>query len=74
VVVGKRLVLAIEEDVRVDIMHACGSYAECTTCRVESFERKPEAMPEAEIMIHEMRKLLGRPGTRARSTSTMLSR
>jgi ferredoxin len=27
---GKRLVLAIEEDAGVDIMHACGSYAKCT--------------------------------------------
>ena len=33
--VGKRLVLAIEEDGRVDIMHACGSYAKHGTCRVE---------------------------------------
>jgi ferredoxin len=31
---GKRLVLAIEEDAGVDIMHVCGSYARCTTCRI----------------------------------------
>ncbi len=31
----KRLVLAIEQDAKVDIMHACGGFARCTTCRVE---------------------------------------
>ncbi len=30
---GKRLVLAIEEDAGVDILHRCGSCAACTTCR-----------------------------------------
>ena len=56
---GKRLVLAIEEDAGVDIMHACGSYAKCTTCRVEFQEGEPEEMTEAEVMILEMRDLLG---------------
>ena len=32
---GKRMVLAIEEDAWVDIMHQCGSYAHCATCQVE---------------------------------------
>ncbi|GAB4454502.1 MAG: 2Fe-2S iron-sulfur cluster-binding protein [Armatimonadaceae bacterium] len=31
---GKKLVLAIE-DAGIDIMHRCGGYARCTTCRVE---------------------------------------
>ena len=31
----RRLVLAIEQDAHVDIMHACGGFARCTTCRVE---------------------------------------
>ncbi len=56
---GKRLVLAIEEDAGVDIMHACGSWAKCTTCRVEFLEGEPEDMTEAEMMILEMRQLLG---------------
>lgn len=30
----KRLVLAIEQDAGVDILHACGGHARCTTCRV----------------------------------------
>ncbi len=55
----KRLVLAIEEDAGVDIMHQCGSYAHCATCRVEFLEGEPEDMTEAERMLLEMRDLLG---------------
>jgi len=45
---GKRLVLAIEEDARVDVLHACGGNARCTTCRVEFIEGEPSRMTEAE--------------------------
>ena len=38
---GKRLVLAIEQDAGVDILHACGGNARCTTCRVEFVEASP---------------------------------
>src|SRR3990170_1294030 len=31
----KRLVLALEDEAKVDQMHACGGFARCTTCRVE---------------------------------------
>ncbi len=55
---GKRLVLAIEEDAGVDIMHARGSYAKCTTCRVRFLDGEPEDMTEAEMMILDMRQLL----------------
>ena len=44
---GTRLVLAIE-DAGVDIMHACGGNARCTTCRVEFLEDEPERMTVAE--------------------------
>jgi ferredoxin len=44
----KRLVLAIEENVHVDILHACGGNARCTTCRVEFIEGEPERMTAAE--------------------------
>jgi ferredoxin len=44
---GTRLVLAIE-DAGVDILHACGGNARCTTCRVEFVEGEPSAMTEAE--------------------------
>lgn len=45
---GKRLVLAIEQDVGVDILHACGGNARCTTCRVEFLSGEPEQMTQAE--------------------------
>ena len=44
----KRLVLAIEQDVGVDVMHACGGNARCTTCRVEFIEGEPSKMTTAE--------------------------
>ncbi|HXG88162.1 MAG TPA: 2Fe-2S iron-sulfur cluster-binding protein [Vicinamibacterales bacterium] len=45
---GKRLVLAIEQDAKVDILHACGGNARCTTCRIEFIEGEPTAMTVAE--------------------------
>ena len=56
---GKRLVLAIEEDAGVDILHRCGSYARCTTCRIEYLEGEPETMTKAEHDVLEKRNLLG---------------
>jgi ferredoxin len=56
---GKRLVLAIEEDAGVDILHRCGAYARCTTCRIEYLEGEPERMTEAECEVLESRDLLG---------------
>jgi ferredoxin len=45
---GKRLVLAVEQDAGVDILHACGGNARCTTCRVEFLAGEPDRMTEAE--------------------------
>src|SRR3982751_3589873 len=45
---GKRLVNAIEQDAGVDILHACGGNARCTTCRVEFVEGEPSKMTAAE--------------------------
>ncbi len=56
---GKRLVLAIEEDAGVDILHRCGSYARCTTCRIQYLEGEPERMTQAELEVLESRDLLG---------------
>lgn len=56
---GKRLVLAIEEDAGVEILHHCGSNARCTTCRVEYLEGEPEKMTRAELEILEGKGLLG---------------
>jgi ferredoxin len=45
---GKRLVLAIEQDAGVDVLHACGGNARCTTCRVEFIGGEPAQMTVAE--------------------------
>ena len=45
---NKRLVLAIEQDAKVDILHACGGNARCTTCRVEFIDGEPLRMTRAE--------------------------
>ena len=48
---GKRLVLAIEQDAGVDVLHACGGNARCTTCRVEFVEGEPDRMTVAERQV-----------------------
>ena len=48
---GKRLVLAIEQDARVDVLHACGGNARCTTCRVEFIAGEPAVMTMAERQV-----------------------
>jgi ferredoxin len=45
---GTRLVLAIEQQAGVDILHACGGNARCTTCRVEFLAGEPQTMTQAE--------------------------
>jgi ferredoxin len=59
VVDGKRLVLAIEQDAKVDILHACGGNARCTTCRVEFIEGEPERFTAAEKDKLTSRQLTG---------------
>lgn len=56
---NKRLVLAIEQDAKVDILHACGGNARCTTCRVEFLAGEPARMTEAEKNKLEERGLVG---------------
>ena len=56
---GKRLVLAIEEDLGIGIMHRCGGNAMCTTCRVVFELGEPSTMTEAELDLLEGRDLLG---------------
>ena len=55
---GKRLVLAIEQDAGVDILHACGGNARCTTCRVEFISGEPARMTKAEQMKLQEKKQL----------------
>ena len=45
---GTRLVNAIEQQAGVDILHACGGNARCTTCRVEFVSGEPSRMTVAE--------------------------
>ena len=56
---GKRLVLAIEEEAKVDVLHACGGNARCTTCRVEFIDGEPSQMTEAEATRLQERGLTG---------------
>lgn len=55
---GQRLVLAIEQQ-GVDILHACGGNARCTTCRVEFIAGEPSAMTRAEKEKLAQRELTG---------------
>ena len=56
---GKRLVRAIEQDAAVDILHACGGFARCTTCRVEFIEGEPATHTAAEVERLAARALTG---------------
>jgi ferredoxin len=56
---GKRLVLALEDDAKVDQLHACGGNARCTTCRVEFVAGEPDKMTVAEKTVLAARGLTG---------------
>jgi ferredoxin len=56
---GKRLVNAIEQDAGVDILHACGGNARCTTCRIEFISGEPTRMTAAEKNKLQERGLTG---------------
>lgn len=55
---NKRLILALVDN-DVDILHRCGGFAKCTTCRVDFFESEPDAMTEAEKTRLEKSNLIG---------------
>jgi len=56
---GKRLVLVLEQDARIDQLHACGGNARCTTCRVEVVAGEPDRMTVAERDVLAARGLSG---------------
>jgi ferredoxin len=56
---GTRLVNAIETNAGVDILHACGGNARCTTCRVEFVAGEPARMTLAEKSKLEEKGLSG---------------
>jgi ferredoxin len=55
----KRLVLALEQDARIDQLHACGGRARCTTCRVEFISGEPHRHTRAELAALAARGLAG---------------
>src|SRR5438552_11518626 len=56
---GKRLVLALEDEARIDQLHACGGNARCTTCRVQFLAGEPPRMTMAEKNVLAARGLSG---------------
>lgn len=56
---GKRLVLALEDEVKIDQLHSCGGNARCTTCRVQFVAGEPTRMTVAEKGVLAARGLSG---------------
>src|SRR5205809_1701446 len=56
---GKRLVLALEDEAKIDQLHACGGNARCTTCRVQFVAGEPATMTVAEKNVLAARGLAG---------------
>ena len=56
---GKRLVLALEDEAKIDQLHSCGGNARCTTCRVEFVSGEPDRMTEAEKAVLAARGVTG---------------
>src|SRR5881398_1646827 len=56
---NKRMVLALEDEAKVDQLHACGGNARCTTCRVEFVAGEPDQMTQAEKSVLGARGLSG---------------
>jgi ferredoxin len=48
---GRRMILALTDEAKVDQLHACGGNARCTTCRVEFVSGEPDRMTEAEKAV-----------------------
>ena len=64
VAAGKRLVLALEDEAKLDVMHACGGRAKCTTCRVRFVSGEPGEVTRAERQILSERGLGAETGMR----------
>ena len=61
---GKRLVLALVDEAKIDQMHACGGFARCTTCRVRFIAGEPDKVTHAERSILAARGLGAEHGLR----------
>jgi ferredoxin len=55
---GTRLVNALEQN-GVDVLHGCGGYARCTTCRVAFSAGEPARMTQTEYHKLDLQDLLG---------------
>ena len=66
---GARLVNALEQN-GVDILHRCGGYARCTTCRVVFSAGEPARMTRAEYNKLDCRICSARRVSPARSRSS----
>ena len=60
----KRLVNALEDEAKIDQLHACGGFARCTTCRVQFVTGEPTKMTQAEKDILTTKGLLSQSGLR----------
>lgn len=56
---GKRLVLALTDEAKIDQLYACGGNARCTTCRVEFVSGEPAQITEAEKNLLAAKGLAG---------------
>src|SRR5437763_14631899 len=56
---GKRMVLALEDEAKVDQLHACGGNARSTTCRVAFVSGEPDKLTAAEKQVLAARGLTG---------------
>ena len=61
---GKRLVLALVDEAKVDQLHNCGGNARCTSCRVLFTAGEPERATKAEKELLAARGLQTQPGLR----------
>ena len=61
---GKRLVLALEDEAKIDQLHSCGGNAKCTTCRVRFVAGEPDKVTLAERSVLEARGLGAEHGLR----------
>ena len=68
----KRVVLALEDEVGLDQLHACGGVGKCTTCRVTVTGGLASPMTAKEQETLKARELDGEPGLRLSCQMTMV--
>ena len=57
--VGTRLVLGLEDN-GIDVLHRCGGFARCTTCRVEVVSGGVPPMSDVELVALEEPELIAK--------------